>query len=85
MIKTDYIHYNGSVPYIVTIDYKAKMAHISQQINKIPIWCYVPIPVEIAFLQVFVPPGPHCKGHSLLFLLSKPSVMDRTNTFYTYI
>ena len=46
-----------------------------------PIWCYVPIPVEIAFLQVFVPPGKHSKGHSLLFLLSKPSVMDRTDTY----
>ena len=81
MIKTYDIRFNGSVPYVVTLDYKAKIARISQQLNKMPLWCYVPIPVEIAFLQVFVPSGQHSKGHSLLFLLSKPSVMDRTNTY----
>ena len=81
MIETYDIRGDGAVPYIVTIDHKAKMARISQRTKKIPVWCYVPVPVEIAFLKVLVPQGQHLKGHSLLFLLSKSSVMDRTNTY----
>ena len=67
MIETYDIRDDGAVPYIVTIDHKAKMARISQRTKKIPAWCYVPVPVEIAFLEVFVPQDNTRKGTVCFF------------------